>query len=213
MLKIYAIPVSLYCAKLRILLRHKGLNWQEVSPPSGYGSEEYKQIVPSGNLPAMVQGDLLLTDSEAIAEYLNETSPSPAMLPDDVALRAKSRALGRFHDTRLEPALRALFGQIKPENRQQDVLSEGGKVISRHLAVLASLRADAGLPKDQLYLCDCGFAITFEWIASFEKHMGLPIVWPDEITKYRKDLAALPAVAREYADYLPKLAAYMKENS
>ena len=48
MLKVYAIPVSLYCAKLRIVLRHKGLAWEEVPPPGGYGSEDYKQVVPSG---------------------------------------------------------------------------------------------------------------------------------------------------------------------
>ena len=70
MLSVYAIPVSLYCAKLRILLRHKGLEWEEVPPPGGYGSDEYKRVAPSGNLPALRDGDLLLGDSEAIAEYL-----------------------------------------------------------------------------------------------------------------------------------------------
>ena len=81
MLTIYAIPISLYCAKLRILLRHKKIQWQELPPPGGYGSAEYKSIVPSGNLPALVDGSLLLADSEAIAEYLNEKYPNPPMLP------------------------------------------------------------------------------------------------------------------------------------
>ena len=73
MLRVYSIPVSLYCAKLRILLRHKGLDWEEVMPPGCYGSDEYKRIVPSGNLPALVDNDLMLGDSEAIAEYLQRT--------------------------------------------------------------------------------------------------------------------------------------------
>jgi glutathione S-transferase/maleylpyruvate isomerase len=47
MLRIYAIPVSLYCAKLRILLRHKGLTWEEVPPPGGFGSAEYRATVPA----------------------------------------------------------------------------------------------------------------------------------------------------------------------
>ena len=213
MLKIYAIPVSLYCAKLRIVLRHKGVQWEEVPPPGGYGSAEYKAIVPSGNLPALDDGDLLLTDSEAIAEYLNETQPWPAMLPSEVTLRAKSRALGRFHDTRLEPELRRIFGQIRPDTRDADVVGRAGDAISGHLSVLAKLLVDADLPRDQLYLCDCGFAVTFEWLASFEKHVGLVLNWPDEVRQYRMDLARLPSIAAEYADYLPKLEAYMKDNS
>ncbi|MDH3762969.1 MAG: hypothetical protein OEU50_18480 [Gammaproteobacteria bacterium] len=32
MLTLYATPESLYCAKLRILLRHKQVRWQEIEP-------------------------------------------------------------------------------------------------------------------------------------------------------------------------------------
>ena len=91
MLTVYAIPLSLYCAKIRILLRHKALEWREIPPPGGYGSDEYKQIVPSGNLPALIDGDLMLADSEVIAEYLNEVFPDPPMLPADNHRRAKAR--------------------------------------------------------------------------------------------------------------------------
>ena len=161
----------------------------------------------------MLDGDLLLSDSEAIAEYLNELHPMPAMLPEDLALRAKSRTLGRFHDTRLEPAVRALFGLIQPETRNATLVIEGGKTISDHLAVLAALRADADLHSDQIYLCDCGFAITFAWLTSLEEHIRLPLTWPDEIVLYREGLASLPAIAAEHADYLPRLSAYMKANS
>ncbi|SIO46074.1 Glutathione S-transferase, N-terminal domain [Octadecabacter temperatus] len=88
MLTIYAVPVSVYNAKLRILLRHKGVPFSEQPPPGGYGSAEYKSLVPSGNLPAMVHGDLILADSEAIAEYIEEAFPETPMLPDTIYLRA-----------------------------------------------------------------------------------------------------------------------------
>ncbi|WP_107498324.1 glutathione S-transferase family protein [Thalassobius sp. I31.1] len=213
MLKIYAIPASLYCAKLRILLRHKNLEWQEVPPPGGYGSAEYKQIVPSGNLPAMQDSNLLLADSEAIAEYLNEIHITPAMLPADATARARVRALGRFHDTRLEPALRALFPQIPPEKRDSAILKEGGKTLSSHLSVLVKLLVETDLPDDQLFVCDCGFAITFEWLAAFEHYLKLPITWPEDVQAYRNRLSRLPAIAEEYAAYRPVLTSYMQENS
>jgi glutathione S-transferase/maleylpyruvate isomerase len=81
MLTIYSVPVATYCAKLRITMRHKGLAWEELPPPGGYGSAEYKAIVPSGNLPAMVDEGFMLADSEAIAEYLNEAYPDVRCCP------------------------------------------------------------------------------------------------------------------------------------
>lgn len=50
MLTVHAIPVGLYGAKLRILLRHKALAWHEEPPLGGYGSDAYKSIVFSENL-------------------------------------------------------------------------------------------------------------------------------------------------------------------
>ncbi len=210
MLKLYAIPVSLYCAKLRIVLRHKGLDWQEVPPPGGYGSAEYKALVPAGNLPALRHDDLLLSDSEAIAEYLNELHPDPAMLPDRVDLRAKARERSRFHDTRLEPALRAVFREIPAASRDQDAILEGGKVLSRHLETLSRLLTDAP-PEGELWLGDCGFAISFEWIDALEAAIGLRVTWPETVLSYRSALRMHPAVIAEIDDYLPKLRAYLKE--
>jgi glutathione S-transferase len=211
MLTVYAIPVSLYCAKLRILLRHKALAWQEVPPPGGYGSDDYKRIVPSGNLPALVDGDLLLTDSEAIAEYLNEIHPAPPMLPADPPLRAKARERSRFHDTRLEPAVRALFPHIAPEQRDSSVTKAQSRAIDARLTQLAAMLAD-GQPGlgDMLTLGDCGFPITFIWIEALTPVLGLSVTWPEAIATYREFLEDCPAVAAELSDYRPKLAQWLR---
>jgi glutathione S-transferase len=95
MLTLYATPESLYSAKLRILLRHKQVRWQEIAPEGGCGSAEYRELIPAGTMPAIVDGDLVLADSEAIAEYLNETIAEPAMLPDDAVARARDAASAR----------------------------------------------------------------------------------------------------------------------
>ncbi|MEM1160314.1 MAG: glutathione S-transferase family protein [Pseudomonadota bacterium] len=208
MLRLYSIPVSLYCAKLRILLRHKDLDWTEMPPPGGYGSDEYKDLVPSGNLPALVDGGLMLADSEAIAEYLDEKFPERPMLPEDVADRALIRERSRFHDTRLEPAVRALFpylpGRESPPDGFIDAQSE---IISARLRQLAKmLRPDAG---HELTLGDCGFAITFAWIEELTPRMELGVRWPGRLGGYRARVAALPAVSDELDDYRPKLKAFL----
>jgi glutathione S-transferase len=206
MLKVYAVPVSLYCAKLRILLRHKSLNWDELLPPGGYGSAEYKMLVPSGNLPALVDGDVQLADSEAIAEYLNEKFPDPKMLPSDLVQRAKVRELSRFHDTRLEPAVRALFAHIPLASRDNARAGELLAVVFERLDQLSGLVEGRG---DEVMLCDCGLPVTFVWIDELAGVFGHHAKWPAAVAAYRNRVEGHRAVSAELAAYRPRLTAWL----
>ena len=214
-LTIYAIPVSLYCAKLRVLLRHKQLDWQELLPPGGYGSDEYAQVVPSGSLPAMIDGELMLSDSEAIAEYLNEKHPQFPLLPEAIELKAKARELSRFHDTRLEPELRALFAHISLGSRDDDLVSKQASKINLRLKELSQLLAvgankNAAGFQEHLSLGDCGFAISFTWIKQLSQVMGFHVDWPEAVVDYTAHINSFPAVAIELEDYQPKLVAWLE---
>ena len=211
MLTIYSVPVATYCAKLRITMRHKGLAWEELPPPGGYGSVEYKAIVPSGNLPAMVDEGFMLADSEAIEEYLNEAYPEVAMLPDTVQLRAKAREKGRLHDTRLEPAVRAMYPQVAYETRNADAVKAGGAEITKHLNALALLLRDSPLDPDTLWLCDCGFAVTFAWIRAFEQALSLPVEWPQSVLDYDARLQSFAPVSDELVHYKPAMDDYLRK--
>jgi glutathione S-transferase len=211
MLKIYAIPVSLYCAKLRILLRNKQLRWQELPPPGGYGSDEYKLIIPSGNLPALADGELMLGDSEAIGEYLNEKYPEPPMLPTDMNERAKVRELSRFHDTRLEPELRKLFSYIDPANRDRAKIEHQANAISQRLGQLAKM-LDHNIfhTTDGPTLADCGFPISFAWLEQLMPIMDMSVNWPEPVSSYSKRISQHPPIAAELGDYRPKLIRYLQ---
>lgn len=209
MLTIYSVPVALYCVKLRILLRHKGIAFTELPPPGGYGSAEYKALVPSGNLPAMIHDDFMLADSEAIAEYLEDAFPDRPMLPNDIQLRAKARELSRCHDTRLEPAVRAMYGQVDHQTRDADTVRAGGAAISKHLSALALLLQSSPLDRSRLWLSDCGFAVTFAWIKAFETAMDLPIIWPDIVRDYDARLQRFEPVAHELHAYQPAMTDYL----
>ncbi len=214
MLTIYSIPLSLYCAKLRILLRHKNLEWQEQLPPGGYGSDEYKQIIPSGNLPALIDGDLVLADSEAIAEYLNEKYPHPSMLPENIELRAKTRERSRFHDTRLEPEIRKLFPFIDETKRDNEIINKQSEAISQRLQQFSRSLVDDGLTiNNQLTLSDCGFPITFAWIKALTPIFNLNINWPDPIIKYQNNVIRHKAVSDELTSYRPCLQQWLDSQS
>lgn len=207
MLILCAIPVSLYSAKTRIALRHKGLVWQEVPPPGGYGSDTYKRIVASGNLPALSDDGFLIADSEAIAEYLEERYPLPPMLPDDVQGRARMRERSRFHDTRLEPELRRLFDHIAPDRRDPDIVARQSAALSARLGQLARL-LDTG-PELAVGLGDFGLPVSFAWIDALTPPLGLDIDWPEPVRRYQARVLTAPAVAAELAAYEPALRAWL----
>ena len=202
MLTVYTVPISLYCAKLRIVLRHKKLEWNEQPPPGGYGSDEYKAIVASGNLPALVDGSLLVADSEAIAEYLEEKFPVPAMLPSKPNHRAKARELSRFHDTRLEPEIRKLFGNLSPEKRDPQLILAQAIEINTRLLQLSEISKSS---QAELSLAHCGYPITFAWLDVFISLLPLKIKWPKNVLNWRKEIEEFPAVASELSDYCPKI--------
>lgn len=211
MLTIYSVPVAVYCAKLRIMLRHKSIPFEQLPPPGGYGSDEYRSIVPSGNLPAMIHDGFMLSDSEAIAEYIEDAFPDTPMMPDTVKLRAKAREFSRSHDTRLEPAVRVIYPQVAYVTRDADAVVAGGALISKHLSSLALLLSANPLDDETLWLCDCGFAVTFAWIKAFQDALDLPVMWPDIVVEYDVRLQGFAQVADELAAYKPAMDAYLEK--
>lgn len=208
---IYTTDHSLYCAKLRILLRHKMLSFAEAPPPGGGGSAEYLSLVPSGNIPALVDGDLTLTDSEAIAEYLEEKYPDIPMLPDTLVARARSRERSRFADTRLEPALRLTFPHVDPKRRDAAAIAIAQAQITLRLQALGIMLQRSELPRDRLWMGDPGTIVTLEWIALFEGTVLPPLDWPEAVRTYRADMLKHQAVATEFAAYRPAMLHYMRD--
>jgi glutathione S-transferase len=203
MLTLYSVPHSLYCSKTRLLLRAKGLTWTELDPPGGAASAEYRALFPFGNLPGIVHDGFALSDSEAIAEYLEEAFPAQPMLPQGAQARARVRERSRFHDTRLEPALRAIFPQVaRPDPGAVATAMAAISVRLEQLAVLVA-RPHA------FDLGDCGYPATFLWTELLAGALGQDLAWPPAVLAYRAWLEAMPAVAAELAAYRPQCAQWV----
>jgi len=82
--------------RVRIALALKGLDysWRGVHlVRSEQFNESYAAVSASRLVPLLQDGDINLTQSLAICEYLDETHPQPPLLPADAAGRARVRAL------------------------------------------------------------------------------------------------------------------------
>ena len=206
MLTLYDLPISGYGCKIRILLRHKNLSWHSVAPPDGYGSAAYCQIVPAGTIPALDDNGFIICDSEAIAEYINETQPNPAMLPADPRARAAARALSRFHDSRIEPVLRAYFGQIAPISRNADFIRDNASLLEKRMQQLDQMvTPNPFLCGDTLNIADCGFGPSFAILNRLQKILGFVVDLPDSLRAYEAALANHPSVTDELQSYYDAL--------
>ena len=199
---LYNVAVSSYGAKVRIILRHKALEWTEIPPPDGYGSDAYRRIVPAGTVPAIIHDGLTLADSEAIAEYLNERFPAPPMMPEAVAARASARELSRFHDTRLEPVLRSYFAHVAPEGRDPGFITDTARLLQTRLDQLAVMAAPSPLLTGRnLAIADCGFVASFAILDLLKDCLNLPVTLPDSLADYAAALARHPSVSEEVSRY------------
>jgi glutathione S-transferase len=192
---LYATPLSSYSAKTRIVLLAKGLDFEEREPPGGYRSEEYRRIVPLGTVPALVDGDLVLSESEVIHEYLEECHPSPSLLPGSPAQRARIRLLARFHDLHLEPVVRRMFPLVRRDAGDPAAVAALAEAFEARLAQLVSLATPAPwLAGESLTLADCGHAVSIPLGTLLLEAMGRPVPLPEALEPWARACASHPAV-------------------
>lgn len=212
MITLYDLPVSSYGCKIRIVLTHKNLEWQTIPPPDGYGSPAYCAISPAGTIPAIDQDGFVLGDSEAIAEYLEESVPKPAMLPTKLRERACAREISRFHDTRIEPVLRAYFPHVAPTRRDPAFVAENAVLLQKRIDQLAQMVTPSPLLfGDQLSIADCGFVASFALMSIFRDILGITVILPPKLIEYEVALTAHESVTKQNAAYYKALNNWAKD--
>ena len=95
-MKLYNYYRSSASFRVRIVANLKNLDYEYASVNLARGesrSAAYQGLNPQGRVPALEHNGALITQSLAICEYMEETWPTPPVLPRDPAGRAHVRAL------------------------------------------------------------------------------------------------------------------------
>ncbi|MBJ7310764.1 maleylacetoacetate isomerase [Rugamonas sp. CCM 8940] len=148
-MKFYTYFRSSASYRVRIALNLKGLDYEAVPVHLlRNGGEQltdaYRAVNPSALLPALEEDGVVLSQSLAIIEYLDETRPSQPLLPADPLGRARVRALAQtvacdthpLSNLRVLKYLRGPLG-LSEELKQQWIshwISEGMAMLEAHLA-------------------------------------------------------------------------------
>src|SRR3954466_5741573 len=93
--------VSPYVRKVLACVHLKGLAY-EVDPITPFfGNDEFERLSPLRRIPVLIDGELSVSDSTVICEYLDEAYPGHPLLPHAPKDRARARWLEEYADTRL----------------------------------------------------------------------------------------------------------------
>lgn len=173
---IYELSISLYSFKLRLAIALKGAIIELRAPPGGtYRSTEFRAINPAGTIPALVDGDFVLSESDAIVEYLDDVHAGAPLLPSEPKLRARTRMLSRWCDLRLEPQIRSLFPAVKAATRDASFIAAADERIAAALVLLETRLDDEGpyALGAEPGLVDCGLMASMAWLAELTPALSL----------------------------------------
>lgn len=149
-------------------------------------SETRKRIFeysPSGKVPALLQGGIVINDSLAISEYIAETYPAANLWPQDSVVRALARAAAaEMHSGFTHLRTQMSFG-LNTGDTPENLTTETQEDIQRIFAIWNQLREVSG---SKQFLCgDFGIVDA----------MFVPVVF-----RFRRYGVAVPAQLQGYVE-------------
>jgi len=138
--RLYHVPLSPFCRKVRLVLAEKKIEVELIEERYWEASADFLRRNPAGKVPVLRMGRLLLAESQAICEYLEEVHPEPALLPRTPAARAEVRRLVFWFDDKFhaevtskllyERVTKKIMGKGPPDSRN---VKDGARNIKFHL--------------------------------------------------------------------------------
>ena len=184
MITLYDAGRCPYCARVRIALAEKGIEYETVEIDLDDRPAWIYEKNPLGRVPVLEEDTFVLAESAVIDEYLDERYPEPTLWPADPA----ARALGRMLVFRFDELSRAYYALRRGEDDARERLD----------AVLATLAAAL---QEQRFLSGPEFGLAdiayIPWILRARDRMDVDLERFPALSEWVGRLAERPSIVAE----------------
>ncbi|MCY4305008.1 MAG: glutathione S-transferase family protein [Aestuariivita sp.] len=144
--RLYHVPLSPFCRKVRLTLAEKKIDVELVEERYWERNPEFLRRNPAGKVPVIKIDNMIMSESIAICEYINETIPDPPLMPQTPQERQEVRRLvGWFDDKFYSDVTSKLLYERVIKNMSREGypdstnVKSGSKAIKYHLDYMACL--------------------------------------------------------------------------
>ncbi len=192
MMELYSGTTCPFSQRCRFVLFEKGMDFEIRDVDVYHKPENIYSMNPYGQVPILIERDLILYESNIINEYIDERFPHPQLMPSDPVMRGRTRLF--LHN--FERELFSLVSILETrENRlNEQILSETRKKLRDRLIQLSPI-----LLKNKFMLGD-EFSILDVSIS--------PLLW--RLDYYCIDLPKNAAPLQKYAERIFSRPAYIE---
>lgn len=138
--RLYHFALSPFCRKVRLVLAEKRIEVELIEERYWERGPDFLRRNPAGKVPVMRLNGKVMSESQAICEYLEEVQPDPPLLPAGPEERFEARRLVGWFDDKFhqevtskllyERVNKKVMGQGYPESAN---VKAGAKAIKYHL--------------------------------------------------------------------------------
>jgi glutathione S-transferase len=131
MLKIYGVPISVHTRKVIVAAIAKNLAHEVVpvvpvipdNPPANW-----RDLSPTGLIPALEDGDFRLADSSAICAYLERAHPAQPLYPKAAQAYARALALEQYGGTLFSKVVHPLFHEVFVHPKVRNIPTDHARI-------------------------------------------------------------------------------------
>ena len=136
MIQLYGLRMSNYYSLVKALMIDKGVEFEEVKAPPTQKDDNLERS-PMGKMPSIGVDGKYLSESLAIAQYLDQIAPEPALLPSDPFAAAKVMELSCHVKLDIELVARRCLPELLFNQPVSDETKESVKIdLERGMAAL-----------------------------------------------------------------------------
>jgi glutathione S-transferase len=211
MARLYHVPLSPFCRKVRLSLAEKKIEVELIEERYWEADPDFLRRNPAAKIPVIRLDGKMRSESAAICEYLEETRPTPSLMPSDPDGRYEVRRIVSWFDDKFhaevtskllyERVNKKVTGEGYPDSKN---VKAGARAIKYHLDYMAWLLDHRRwLAGDQMSLADFAAAahlssldyisdvdwnrsaVVKDWYAKIKSRPAFRSILADQISGFR----------------------------